>query len=265
MITATLQRSLQDNEVHVWFLRTNLGINERLRSACESILDDAEQIRYSRFRFAKDATLFLSAHAFLRILLSSYTGINPRRLHFTVGTRGRPEVAPGLTSMPLRFNLSHTPGLVACAIALKRAVGVDVERLDRAAVIQDVARRWFSSYSDVITLAALEPSARRQRSVDLWVLREALLKGLGIGLSTPTTQVNFRWREDGQVMCSASGVGVASGTWRVALLDPTDRHRGGLAFEAAPLELVEILGFVCPADLAIEQVRAHTLAAQSAP
>ena len=43
----------------------------------------------------------------------------------------------------LRFNLSHTTGLIACALTVGREVGVDVERIDRK-LTHEVPERFFS-------------------------------------------------------------------------------------------------------------------------
>ena len=44
----------------------------------------------------------------------------------------RPELDANICALPLRFNLSHTDGLAACTVTLRRDVGVDVEATDRA-------------------------------------------------------------------------------------------------------------------------------------
>ena len=50
---------------------------------------------------------------------------------FSIGPRGFPD---------LRFNLSHTDGLIACAVTIGREVGVDVEHVGRH-LLHDVAGR----------------------------------------------------------------------------------------------------------------------------
>ena len=55
------------------------------------------------------------------------------------GARPSPHCAPRL-----RFNLSHTRGLVACGVALEHDVGVDVEHVDRRIEIGRLAESVFS-------------------------------------------------------------------------------------------------------------------------
>ena len=44
---------------------------------------------------------------------------------------GRPEIQVEQGVPPLRFNLSHTTGLVTCAVTRSADVGVDVEQTTR--------------------------------------------------------------------------------------------------------------------------------------
>jgi 4'-phosphopantetheinyl transferase len=85
------------------------------------------------------------------------------------------------------FSVSHTRGLVACAVTRAAHVGVDVERIDRARDTQGVAERHFTS-AEVDMLRRCGDKDRAARFVELWTLKEAFLKsegqGLGSGLDT---------------------------------------------------------------------------------
>src|SRR5580700_11314090 len=92
----------------------------------ERILSVEERRRADRFAFGADRSRFVTGRAALRRLLASKIGTRPEDVPLIVDGSGRPGLgepnAPGLD-----FNLSHSSGLVAIALAAGRRVGVDVE------------------------------------------------------------------------------------------------------------------------------------------
>lgn len=150
-----------------------------------SWLSDEERERASRFAHQADQRLSVAGHALVRWALSKATPtVPPQRWRFLFGAHGRPEIdreAVGCAE-DLRFNLSHTSGLVACVVTTGRECGIDVERTDRAASIERLARRVLTQRerADV----AAQPSERRQqRFLAHWVVKEAYLKARGLGVS----------------------------------------------------------------------------------
>ena len=80
------------------------------------------------------------------------------------------------------FNVSHTEGCVACAIAQNARVGVDVEARSRLPDIAEVASR-FLSPSEAQAVSEMSERASETTLLRLWTLKEALAKGLGIGMA----------------------------------------------------------------------------------
>ncbi len=102
------------------------------------------------------------AHALLERVL----GFSPT---FGYGPHGKPFLKEGP-----HFNLSHTKGLVVCAIS-QQPVGVDVELRDRR-VRPGLLQRYFTPEEQAY---ATTP----QRFLELWTRKEAFLKRSGEGLS----------------------------------------------------------------------------------
>ena len=157
-----------------------------------ALLSEDERDRYARFRFPEDREIFLVAHALSRVHLARVLGCHPAALSFQVSERGRPELAgPEATREPrVRFNLSHTHGLVASALTLEDDVGIDVERLDRNVELLAVGSRVFSA-RELEALHALPSAAQRARFFSLWTLKEAYVKAIGKGLSWPLQAISF--------------------------------------------------------------------------
>ncbi len=128
----------------------------------------------------------------------------------------------------LRFNLSNTRGLVACAVALEGEIGVDVEAVDRGGDLLEIAER-FMAAPEAAAIRALPPDAQAFRFFTYWTLKEAYIKARGMGLSIPLDK--FWFLLDGEAPASSPARLVlapdmdddASG-WSFAQLQPTDRH-----------------------------------------
>jgi 4'-phosphopantetheinyl transferase len=123
------------------------------------------------------------------VVLSRHAPVAPHVWRFGRGARGKPFVAsPARTG--LAFNLSHSGGLVICAVTVGRRVGADIEDLRRAVADRAIAARFFS-VEERSALMALPTTERRHRFFALWTLREAYLKARGIGLALPLEQFEF--------------------------------------------------------------------------
>ncbi|MFE8644097.1 4'-phosphopantetheinyl transferase family protein [Sphingomonas sp. NCPPB 2930] len=143
-----------------------------------ALLSAEERARAARLRRPGQRHAYVAAHALKRLMLSDMAGGAPQAWRFATGSAGKPVVAgrPGP-----HFNLSHTDGLVACALCEGVPVGIDVERVHRPAPLE-VASACFAPQEQA-WLSGL-PDARRTRGFyRLWTLKEAVVKAQGEGLS----------------------------------------------------------------------------------
>jgi 4'-phosphopantetheinyl transferase len=131
--------------------------------------------------------LYLAAHIFLRCILSNYSGINPEKLDFAHNAFGKPSLH---SETKLRFNLSHTSGMIVCGISYGLDVGVDVENHTRSIDMHSILK---SSYSSNETENVLRQNSNLQQRLffSYWTLKEAYVKGVGEGLSIPLKECEF--------------------------------------------------------------------------
>ena len=127
--------------------------------------------------------MFLVSHALVRTTLSRYLNLPPEQWTFREGEHGRPEIDPPGDEPHLRFNLSHTLGLVACAVCLDVDCGVDVERLGRVKDMDGVSRRVFTE-RERVEIGGLADHAKQGRFTDYWSVKEAYIKARGTGFQT---------------------------------------------------------------------------------
>lgn len=211
-------------DVHVWLADPNEVTDPAHQARCLALLSADERAQHARFHFARDRHLYLVAHALVRCTLSRYAAVAPAAWRFVATPHGRPELAPGVCPLPLRFNLSHTHGQVAVAVTLVRDVGVDVESHDRPGDPVASAADYFAP-AELDALRALPAAARTERFFVYWTLKEAYIKARGLGLSLPLELFAFDVADPGPIAVAFTPPLVDDpAAWHFERARPTPRH-----------------------------------------
>lgn len=153
-----------------------------------SMLDAEELARADRFMFDPDREIFTAAHALARTVLSEVTGRPTSWWRYAKGPSGKPHLAVGEDLDKLRFNISHTSGMVCCAVAWHE-IGIDVEASDRRVDLA-IADRFFAP-EEVALLRAAVPAHQVTLFFRFWTLKEAFIKTTGEGLGRPLDSFSF--------------------------------------------------------------------------
>ncbi len=215
---------LKPDEIHLWFVFPDEIQDDRLLLDYEKLMTQEEYERYVRYRFAKDRRLYLITRALVRTTLSRYIDIDPGLWRFSKNQYGRPEIIPS-EGMPLvRFNLSHTNGLVICGVVLEQDIGVDVENTERPNVAMEIPQKFFSC-CEVEELYSLPAQKMQDRFFHYWTLKESYIKARGMGLSLPLEQFTFHISEDKPLHISFDPrLDDVPNRWQFWLLKPTNYH-----------------------------------------
>jgi 4'-phosphopantetheinyl transferase len=176
--------ALERPEVHVWLTRPECIGDPPVLSRYRAMLTEDELERCTRMRFERHRHERLVARALVRTTLSRYADVAPAAWRFALGAHGRPEIDQPALARDLRFNLSHTDGLIACAVGVRLDVGCDVEHIGRRTEVEPLASRYFSM-QEASDLAAVPTARRRERFFQYWTLKEAYIKACGMGLRIP--------------------------------------------------------------------------------
>jgi len=202
--------SLGPHDVHLWRAR----VQDMAQSVAEfsATLSPDEHQRASSFRRAHDREAFVLRRAILRAILSQYLPLGPAEIRFRYGGFGKPYLEPGSHRPELRFNLTHSRGLMLCAVSLGRALGVDIERVEPMAAVDDMAAQFLSDHESR-AIAALPPAARLVAFYTCWTRREAYVKATGDGLIG--APVEFP----------------PTGAWRVETVHPAPGYVGAVALK----------------------------------
>jgi 4'-phosphopantetheinyl transferase len=208
---------------------TDLESAEALAAAVDLLSAD-ERGRCERFVRSADRRDFAFAHALLRRTLTDCGDRPPREWRFIECAGGKPQLPRKMAGdAQLSFNISHTNGLVACAVTNGRAVGVDVEAIDRRLSAVDLAERFFSP-AEARAVRSSSGSAIGERFIETWVLKEAFVKAVGTGLGSRLDDFAFAFDEPSSIRFEPPPC-VPVRQWRFALFAPTDRHRLAIAVE----------------------------------
>jgi 4'-phosphopantetheinyl transferase len=135
----------------------------------------------------------------LRSELSRELGIAPASLGFAKGRYGKPLLSDPVSN--LRFNVSHSGNFIAIAIS-PTDVGIDIEK---HRVIEDAEGMVYDYFCSDEHQWLIESGVenRMPSFFTLWTRKEALLKAIGTGFSTPLNRISVM---DGHII---------AGQWRL--------------------------------------------------
>ncbi len=198
-----------------WAVVPERGFDElfpRLRAD----LSDDEIAATQRFVFERHRLLYAFSHAFLRRTLSRLLGCATRDLIIVA----RPHERPELADRALRFNLSHTMGMVLVGVTDTADIGVDAERLDRHTEVSALAPAVFTP----------EERARwdgsREAFFDRWTLKESYIKARGLGLSLDLQTFGVVTSDPPRL------IGEDASEWTLVSFAPAATHRAAAAVRA---------------------------------
>jgi 4'-phosphopantetheinyl transferase len=203
-----------------------------------AVLDDDERARADRFRFTADREIYIAAHALTRALLAAVGGLPAPAWRFAAAASGKPEIDPSLGRPRLRFNLSHTRGLVACAAGLDDDLGIDGEATDRIKDELELAEHFFAA-DEVSLLRGTAKGERRNTFFRIWTLKEAYIKATGLGLACPLD--SFAFGLDPIAIQFRADLADDPAAWQFLQWRPTPLHLVALAVRrvAGPIRLIQ--------------------------
>lgn len=199
------------------------------------VLSAEEAARAARITHEPGRREYLAAHILCRAMLARF-GVTPAAAwRFAPGPHGRPEAVADCNPHGLRFNLSHSHGMVACAVTPGEDIGVDVEWVKRRNRLDDIAEKKFSP-PEAACLKNAEPAVRERTFFSFWTLKEAYIKAIGKGLLEPLDGFAFSLETLEIAFLRNNG---DPGRWRFALSEPVPDYLLATAVARRPGERVD--------------------------
>ena len=213
-------------------------------TAALEVLDPGERAQFRQYANSRLAAAFAIRRAARRIILARYLGAGPSEVPIRDAAAGK----PGLPGPPdLHFNASHSANLGILAVASRIPVGADVERL-RPIDAKALGARILSP-SERLEFETTEPDALEAGIFWAWTGKEALVKGIGVGLdlrdlpliSLPVAPAQAVWR-----VAEFGGRMQVHGRWQVYSLAPSAGY---------------VISLAAPAEAAVTVIDARSLLA----
>jgi 4'-phosphopantetheinyl transferase len=215
-------------DVHAWYADISLLASAPLKlERVLAWLSPEERDRFDRYRHDADRLMFALGRAMARRLVGRALDMPPAAWHWREGPHGRPEIAAPATA--LHFNLAHSAGLVCCAIATGREVGIDVEHRSRERTDPAIVAR-FCAPGEAAAIDVSQPDWH-DRFLKYWTLKEAYLKARGLGIAVHLADICFELdgADDAIRITFLRSLEGTDARWAFRLAQPTDRHLVALA------------------------------------
>ncbi|HEX8324178.1 MAG TPA: 4'-phosphopantetheinyl transferase superfamily protein [Tepidisphaeraceae bacterium] len=211
------------SSVTVWLARVEPSPAADALAAAYAVLDPYERQRAAAVLKETTRTAFIFAHALTRWALSTRGSVAPADWRFGRESSGKPFVT-GPAASGLSFNISHTDGLITCAVAGGEPVGVDVECVRRPVDVRLFER--VLSAAERAELAGLADDAQRRRFYAIWTAKEAYAKATGRGVSEALRDMTVDTAEGQPTLIGVDAI------WRVHRIDAGADHSVAVAVQA---------------------------------
>jgi 4'-phosphopantetheinyl transferase len=189
-----------------------LDLGHRALAAERLLLTDAERAHADRGT-PQVTRRRVALRAALRRLAGQVLGLPPAAVPLRAGAYGRPELdVPGID-----VGCSRSGELGLVAVSFGERLGIDVERI--VPWHDDVLTEGWLSRAERTSLRALDPTSRAIASARCWTRKEAVLKGMGSGLTASMADLEAGTAEDPVVV----------GGWRLEALPVPAGHIASVA------------------------------------
>jgi 4'-phosphopantetheinyl transferase len=207
------------------------ALNDRLP------LDAEERERMARYHRPGDRTRFGLARAFMRRTIGRYLQIPAEAVALDVRPDGKPEVRGVGAQSSLCFNLSHSGDLALMAVSKTQPVGIDVEVIRELPRLEGLIKRCLTP-EEQVSQDRLTGEERLLGFLRLWTRKEAILKGLGSGLSKDPARTSVLRTDHPEFLPEEGEAPEASlSGWTIRDLSPAEGYVGALAVKGDVAEI----------------------------
>ncbi len=169
--------TLNNDEIHVWYF--NFSCFEEINKF-KKLLSIDEKNKSQKFIFEKDKKEYTICRGVLRILLSKYLNIEPKKIMFNYNKYGKPSLNGNRSN--IKFNVSHSKDMCTIAINQNNDIGIDIEFINPKVDTDDIVKDFFSEY-EIKNYFNIEKKERLKMFYKIWTRKESLIKAYGMGLS----------------------------------------------------------------------------------
>ena len=211
--------------VWLWSLKAGKAMLERMS---ESLSGD-ERRRSRELKFDAHQRRFVAARAGLRKILANVLGESPEALVFSYSARGKPSLYDHEGPAGLRFNLSHSEDVAMLALSWGIEVGLDLEAEGEDQPSWEMAELAFNAV-EIEWLNAHSTTDFSKAFMELWTLKEAVLKAEGSGLASGSEKYSVIPGSSGCASVLGHPDGLERADWQARSLYPLEGFRAAIAW-----------------------------------
>lgn len=182
-------------DLQVWAL--DLDIEAALAAEDWHVLSAEERHKALRFKFHVDRVRAVATRAALRRLLAMQLDCHPADVGITQTPGGKPMLAG---HRDIDFNVSHSGCHALIAICRRGVVGIDIERRTDSVDVMNLAPLVLTS------MERNEPAEQALDFFDRWVVKESVLKALGLGITEYLQAVSVFPADGGRLQISVTPI-----------------------------------------------------------
>ena len=217
----------------VTIVYVDLTPNAECEAEAIAWMDGEELTRRKRFLHPSPSRRYTLCRAALRAILCCHLECDNEELAITDGEFGKPFALVRGAPVEINFNVSHSGSHGLIALSHERQVGVDVEELVTPNGLDSLIDSVLTPAEQAV-IASKNLTDRTRDFFQLWTVKEALIKALGVGLSLDMSEVEV---PNGMRSGASSGVfrfpHATEPAWRVINLGNKD-FAAAAAYEAFP-------------------------------
>ncbi len=176
------------NTVHIYLACLDLSYPQI--KTMSKLLSPKEKNRAKKYYFKHDRVQYIARHGILRTLLGNYIKCSPERIQFTTNTYGKPYLKHVVHNKQYYFNISYSNDMGVFAFTTNQEVGVDIEYVKNIPEVNSIVDNYFS-LEEKNKFKRLSMIQRQSLFYEYWTRKEALIKGIGMGLQYPIDRIDL--------------------------------------------------------------------------
>lgn len=147
----------------------------------EYITDD-DVIKSEKFLFFNDLIRYLMTRVFIKKILSKELNLSHDLIQFSYGKYKKPFLNLNNLKKNIYFNVSHSREYIAIATSFIGEIGIDIEYKDFSINFDLMKSQFFSDFEEKYFNQLEKENDKVNYFYRIWSLKEAILKGIGVGL-----------------------------------------------------------------------------------
>ncbi len=192
-------------------------------------LNAEERTRRDRKIDIRQGLHWAISRAKVREKLSDFVDVSPQNIAFETNQYGHLSIA-NAAAENVWFNISHAGSLTALAISPSAPVGVDIEPIQ---ALNADEMDWPLSVIERADLAKVPVNDRLAAFFRYWTLKEAFIKGMGMGVSFPLHDFSISSYDAPPALAGVAGTAVNPGDWTFEALEILPDIRFALAVKTS--------------------------------